>query len=436
MKIALAFIVGLLLGAGAFAFRQRHLLQQLERLLDAFPNHSGDRDIALPQIARLRRAINRTLKNYQQLSDALESCRSLLTSAPVGYLQVDADNHLVACNPQARAWLGIERWQPGRLQLLLGVARSLELDRLVEQTRQTQSIQQLEWVFHRTALPQGAEPASTQALALRGKGCPLPNACVGVFLENQQPLADLVRVQDRTFSELAHELRTPLTSICLVAEMMRGRVSSAEERQWVERMLEEANRLIALIEDWLDLAQLQKVPSQVLRLETVDLQELTLSVWQTLEPLADRKQLQLHSQLTGPICLQADRSRLMQVFLNLFDNAIAHSPENGEVRLEAKLLPAEGDRPARACVDIIDAGTGFSETDLERVFERLYRGDSARQRVPAEAGATARPGTGLGLTIVRQIVRAHAGSISARNHPETGGAWLRIELPQTATESR
>lgn len=430
MKTAIAFILGLLLGAGILARKQRQLLQQLESLLAVFPDRSDDRDIALSPIARLRRAIGRNQQSSRQSSDALESYRSLLEGAPIGYLQVDADNHLIACNPQAKAWLGIERWQPDRARLLLGVARSLELDRLVEQTRQMRAIQQLDWVFHRTAVPQGTEPATTQALALRGWGYPLPAAGVGVFLENQQPLADLIRVQDRTFSELAHELRTPLTSICLIAEMVRGRADDTEEREWIERMLGEANRLIALVEDWLDLAQLQKVPSQVLRAELIDLQELTGTVWQTLEPLADRKHLRLESHITDPVCVRADRARLMQVFLNLFDNAIAHSPERGAIQLDARTLPATGDRPACIRVDIIDSGSGFSETDLERVFERLYRGNPARQHPSDSINTTARPGTGLGLTIVRQIVRAHAGNITARNHPETGGAWLQIELPQ------
>jgi two-component system phosphate regulon sensor histidine kinase PhoR len=84
-------------------------------------------------------------------------------------------------------------------------------------------------------------------------------------------------------------------------------------------------------------------------------------------------------------------------------------------------------------IDIIDSGTGFSESDLPHVFERLYRGDASRQRQPVTSKssvALARSsGSGLGLSIVQQIIQAHNGTIKASNHPETGGAWLQIKLP-------
>ena len=427
MKLAFALVLCLLVGVGFWSIRQQAILQQLERLLMSLPGYGSDREVALSMVARFRRAINYTQHQHQQLTDELEIWRDLLRSAPIGYLQVDRDNRLIFCNSPAKDWLGIERWHPQQARLLLEVARSLELDRLVERTRRAQAPQQLEWVFHHTAVPERGSFRAARALALRGCGCPLPEGGVGIFLENRQALADLTQVQDRTFAELAHELRTPLTSIRLVSETLQGRLSGTE-RQWVDRMLAEANRLIHLIEDWLDLAQLQKSPSQALRLESVDLQALATSVWQTLEPLAARKQLTLQYRACGdcPVELTGDRQRLMQVFLNLFDNAIAYSPVNGEVRVLARLESAEGDRSAQTIIDVIDCGPGFSETDRERVFERLYRGETSQQY---ETGTTARPGTGLGLSIVQQIVRAHGGTIEANNHPETNGAWLKIALP-------
>lgn len=426
LPIVACVLFVLLLGVAIYAARQRTTLLQLERLLLLLPDYGSDREISLPMVARFRRAITATQHHTQQLADELEIWRELLDAAPIGYLQVDADNHLLFCNAQARTWLGLERWHPEQMRLLLEVARSLELDRLVERTRNERSLQEAEWVFHRSVAFDGG-PRRSQGIALRGRGCPLPGRSVGVFLENQQFLADLTEVQDRTFAELAHELRTPLTSIRLVSETLQGRLAGTE-RQWVERMLAEANRLIHLIEDWLDLAQLQKNPSQVLRREPIDLQTLAVTVWQTLEPLAARKQLALNYQAqnngSSAPALTGDRQRLMQVFLNLFDNAIAHSPIDGEIRVLVRGEPAT--QPTRVIIDTIDFGPGFSEADLEHIFERLYRGSPSRQQ---EVGTTARPGTGLGLSIVQQIVRAHGGTITAKNHPETGGAWLQIALP-------
>lgn len=433
MTLALAIAICLLLGVLFWAMWQRVTLQRLERQLLALPGYGCDLAVSLPLGARLQRAIDRNLHHQRQLTDELEINRDLLKAAPIGYLQVDADNRLIFCNAQAQVWLGIDRWHPQQARSLLEVTRSLELDRLVARARHAQTPQHLEWSFHHAVIPKPGSPqTSSQAarsVALRGCGCPLPEGGVGIFLENQQALVDLIQMQERTFSELAHELRTPLTSIRLVSETLQGRLSGTE-RQWVDLMLAEANRLIDLIEDWLDLAQLQKSPSQLLRLETIDLQTLTTTVWQTLEPLAACKQLTFQYQTRDdrPVELIGDRQRLMQVFLNLFDNAIAHSPVNGEIQVLARTEPTESEQPTRTIIDVIDSGPGFSETDRERIFERLYRSSTVQQQ---ETDTNARPGTGLGLSIVQQIVRAHRGTIQAKNHPETNGAWLQIELPSS-----
>lgn len=83
-------------------------------------------------------------------------------------------------------------------------------------------------------------------------------------------------------------------------------------------------------------------------------------------------------------------------------------------------------------IDIIDSGAGFTESDLPHVFKRLYRGDPSRQKSPGTSEPctiVGSSGSGLGLSIVQQIIQAHGGTVQAKNHPETGGAWLQIQLP-------
>jgi len=87
-------------------------------------------------------------------------------------------------------------------------------------------------------------------------------------------------------------------------------------------------------------------------------------------------------------------------------------------------------------INIIDSGVGFAQEDLPHIFQRFYRGDKARSRsIKGEGDSNSLDGSGLGLAIVHQILAAHGGTIKAMNHPETGGAWLQIHLPQVMAKS-
>jgi two-component system phosphate regulon sensor histidine kinase PhoR len=314
--------------------------------------------------------------------------------------------------------------------LLLELVRSYELDQLIEQTREQQQPEVRDWVFH-PASADAAAISGLRALTLRAASLPLPEGQIGVFLENRQPLVDLSQAHDRLASDLAHELKTPLTSILLVVEALQQQLEPPL-KQWVDRLLPEVERLINLVQTWLELSHLETDPSQKLNCQPVELRSLIDSVWQTLEPLAQRQQLSLTYSGSETVWLRADKSRLTQVFLNLLDNSIKYSPFQGTIRVIVNQTMTETE-PKQVQINIIDSGPGFPAADLPHVFERLYRGDPARTRQPQSlsnsAAAPRTTGSGLGLAIVRQILLAHGGSIKAMNHPETGGAWLQVELP-------
>ncbi len=398
-------------------------LQQLLLMLQGDPAR-----ISLPIIARLRREIALQQQQREELQDQVQIFEALLQAAPLGYIQVDEENQLLWCNEKARQLLWLQRWEPGQVRLLLELVRSYELDQLIEQTREGQQPEVREWVFH-PACADAAAMVDVRSLTLRASSWPLPKGQVGVFLENRQPLVELRQARDRGVSDLAHELRTPLTSIRLVVETLQEQLEHPM-RRWVDRLVPEVDRLINLVQNWLEVSQLEIDPSQQLRCQPVELRSLIHSVWQTLEPLARKKGLV--SAYSGPetLWLRADQSRLTQVFLNLLDNSIKYSPEAGTIRVEVKIIQSTASRN-HVQINIIDSGPGFPHSDLPHVFERLYRGDPARTRQPASFST----GSGLGLAIVQQIVLAHGGSVKARNHPDTGGAWLQVELPDAVAGS-
>src|SRR4028118_914385 len=356
----LAFLLGLIIGIGFWFWQKRRLQRQLGQMLGSLQTDASS--TSLPVVSRLRREIALANEHREGLEEELQLWQRLLQVAPLGYLQVDEENQLLWCNEQARQLLQIDRWEPRQIRLLLELVRSFELDQLIEKTRQRQQPDIQEWEFHPPCLD-GAAMSEVRSLTLKASSWPLPQGQVGVFLENQQPLVELSRSSKQWFSDLAHELRTPLTSIHLVAEALQGRLEPPALR-WADQLLHETNRLIQLVQDWLELSNLEKNPSKSLTYESIELGSLIHSAWQTLEPLAKFHHLTLKYHGPNTIWIKADKARLTQVFLNLFDNSIKHSPPQAAIQVEVTRLDPEtisgngSSTRGLIQIDIIDSGTG------------------------------------------------------------------------------
>jgi two-component system phosphate regulon sensor histidine kinase PhoR len=217
-------------------------------------------------------------------------------------------------------------------------------------------------------------------------------------------LKELENVRKDFIANVSHELRTPLTSIQGFAEtLLDGALEDkANNRRFVEIIRSHAVGLSDLTMDLLTLATLEAESFQ-LTYDAVDLTLLVNEVVESIRPIAERKQQDLSIRFEQSLpTLRADRGRLKQVLINLLDNAVKFTPENGKISLEVDRL---GDD--RVAVHVKDSGIGIPSTDLHRIFERFYRVDKARSR---EQG-----GTGLGLAIVKHIVEAHRGTIQVKS---------------------
>ncbi|MGK7943400.1 MAG: sensor histidine kinase [Microcystaceae cyanobacterium] len=422
-------IIGLVMGMGLCLWQRYRLKAQIAQLLTFSPDIE-DLVSSLSIISLVNREIVHfnKLRNKQEI--ALQAWQQVLEQAPIGFLRIDAENQLLWCNHAARTLLHIDRWQPYQIRLLLELVRSYELDQLIETTRSQQTPQVQEWLYYPSTFSVeesniGEIEMNIGSIALKGYGYPLSGGEVSVFIENQQPLRDITRSRERAVSDLTHELRTPLTSISLLAETLEGRLDLPESR-WSQQIYEEVARLISLIQEWLDLSQLGEDPYQHLNLESLSIRSLIDATWHTLEPLAQEKNLTLNYHESEEVIINGDRSRLIQVFLNLLDNGIKHSQIGSEIR-----VIVVNERSDQIRIDFIDQGSGFATKDLPYVFERLYRGEASRTRQQQPNEKSIRQGSGLGLAIVQQIIQAHQGSVSAKNHPETGGAWLEVILPKS-----
>jgi two-component system, OmpR family, phosphate regulon sensor histidine kinase PhoR len=428
--VVIAAIAGLFVGvAGCYLWREEYLRRQLRQVLAVMETSGTQEEISLPMVSKLRRQA--VMMQQEQLNIVRQSLslQTALMHAPIGYLQLDDENQLLLCNQAAQNLLQIHNWESGQVKLLLELVRSYELDRLITKTRSSQTARELVWQFHAGY----SKAVDSQSIWLKANSVPLVNGVIGVFIESQQTQIDAATARERWLADLAHEIRTPLTSMRLVAETLESRVTPNLTR-WVQRMLRETNRLIDLVQHFLELSQLETTPAEYLNLTMVDAIELITAAWQTLEPIAVVRQIEFVYSGPQQLLCKLDRVRFTQVLINLFDNSIKYCPDSGHIWIEIH-LSEPGVTPSQIQIDFYDDGAGFAQGDIPYIFDRLYRGDLSRQRQLSDEGNLDRQttGSGLGLAIVRQIVLAHGGTIEARNHPTTGGAWIQVTLPDTST---
>jgi signal transduction histidine kinase len=226
-------------------------------------------------------------------------------------------------------------------------------------------------------------------------------------------LTDAFAGQREFVADASHELRTPLTVIRGQLEVLAAQNRpSAEEVRRVERLVQaEIARVSRLVDDLLLLAKTEQ--TTFLRIEPIDLLAWVKELWDGMSVLAQRR-FELGSVPEGT--LRADPDRLAQALRNLVGNAIDHTAaERGEVRMRIERV---GGHRIRFLVE--DNGPGIPADQLERVFDRFHRTDSARDRASG--------GTGLGLAIVRAIAEAHGGNVAVARSA-LGGARVELELP-------
>ena len=214
----------------------------------------------------------------------------------------------------------------------------------------------------------------------------------------------------------SHELRTPLTAISGYAEIMaQGLVQPDDVKPFADKIYREANRLISLIADIIQLSRLDEGAAQFQQ-EPVALQELVTDVAQRLQPLAQQKQIALRSTVQ-PVTVIGIRQVLQELIYNLCENAIKYNKPQGTVQIT---LAAEANQ---AVLTVADTGIGIPAEEQSRVFERFYRVDKSHSRTIG--------GTGLGLSIVKHGVQLHGGEIHLESQVGQG-TTITVRLPLSA----
>ncbi len=217
--------------------------------------------------------------------------------------------------------------------------------------------------------------------------------------------------QERLIADIAHELRSPLTAVATQLDVGLAHPDDTDWPATADDALDEARRLQHLIDDLLLLSRLDEGNLEMPN-ELVDLDEVVLSTIARLNPPPG---ITIDRSAVSAGLVRGDENQLQRAVQNLLDNAIAHATDRVTVGV--------GERGHRVWLEVADDGAGIEPDELELVFERFYRTQSARDRLSG--------GTGLGLALTRETIELHGGSITATN-ADAGGAVFTASFPSTS----
>jgi len=247
------------------------------------------------------------------------------------------------------------------------------------------------------------------------------------LVETNTELARATRLKDEFLANMSHELRTPLNAVLGMSEgLITGVFGELNAKQIRSLSLIETSgrHLLELINDILDVA---KIGAGKLELEigTVSVEHLCKSSLSFVKEIASQKNIQL--QLSVQFNIQAiaiDERRMRQVLINLLSNAVKFTPKGGKICLEVKLQEIAAISSAPSCeqliFSVIDTGIGISSENINKLFQPFVQIDSSLNRQYT--------GTGLGLTLVKQIAELHGGSVSVTSQIDKGSCFS-ISIP-------
>jgi len=320
-------------------------------------------------------------------------------------LLVGPDRILGWLNPAARRLFETPDHAVGRP--LLEMVRDHRIDALVARVGETGSEEALEIVM----------PVSGRALHVTAT--PLASGGVAVLVRDTTRLSHLETVRQQFVANLSHELRTPLAGLDLAAQTLSAQLPpDAEARVFMDRILQESQRLAAIL---VNLAQLSALDAEQMTVdrEPFSVAGLVLDLVERYQPRALASGLTLRADPADEgVTAIGDRAKTDQALQNVVDNALKFTTQ-GEVVLSS----SAGDSLVQ--ITVRDTGVGIPPQHLPRIFERFYKVDRARGRQVA--------GTGLGLSIARHLIELQGGRLVAESRPGSG-TTLRLFLPRALAQ--
>ncbi|GGI95491.1 sensor histidine kinase ResE [Alicyclobacillus cellulosilyticus] len=422
--VILATCFGVLLATGLAFVVSKNLSRPLLQMNEVAEKMAkGQFDVRIDvathdEVGRLGRTFNQLANDLKGtialLSNEKAQLASILSSLADGVIATNSVGQVTLANPPALAWLFPDHRGAGH-EIGVGhepvrpFALPAPLHHLVQDVLREARILTREVSLGGRTVRVTLTPLRDSATAnLRG---------VVAVLRDVTEERRLERLRRDLIANVSHELRTPLSMLQGYTEALLDDLAADPEqrRELTEIIHDETLRMRRLVNDLLDLAQLESghLPMVYTRFR---LDELLKRVDRKFQALAQERKVTLSTRCPVEPCeMEGDVGRLEQVFTNLLDNALRHTPPGG--RIDVTLRPQDD----RYEVEVADTGTGIPEEDLPYIWERFYKADKARTR--------GNSGTGLGLAITRHIVLAHGGDVRVQSTVGQGSVFT-VMLPK------
>ncbi len=234
-----------------------------------------------------------------------------------------------------------------------------------------------------------------------------------ILMESKLSTESIRKRQNQLINDVSHELKTPLTSLILIGERLES-VVSKKDRYLVKRLKKESKRLRKMAEETLELSKLESSEA-FNENKKISISDLVMESWQTLKPLAEKKDIKINLFIPTKYYISGDIENLKRAFINILDNSIRYSPITEDIQIEIFK------RDSSVVIRVRDKGIGLEENEFNDIFSRFYRGDPSRTKFK-------KSGSGLGLSITKKIINNNKGFIKAYNHKD-GGAVVETIFP-------
>lgn len=336
-----------------------------------------------PLLRRIDSQQKQLRRQKAELKQKEDELNTIISSMNEGMVLLNPKGKIISMNPAAKRLLDAGEDCIGADMLVL--SRDLALQEMLSLALQGRQEERI-LTFHGESYQTAADPILFEN-AVKG---------VALFFFNVTEKEKAERIRREFTANVSHELKTPLHSISGYAELLKNDMVKEQDRiPFAEKIYDEAQRMIRLVEDIISLSHLDEGAKDLLH-EDVDLYELAKRAVQSLQPEADAAGVEL--KLSGTVARMNGIPRLLYgIVYNLCDNAVKYNREGGSVDVKVE------DKDTEIYLSVKDTGIGIAPEHQERIFERFYRVDKSHSR---EVG-----GTGLGLSIVKHGAKIHNAEI-------------------------